>query len=143
MSPVVAQRLVALGAAALLGGVVGLAVASRDATTVRAVRSIPRPAISDLSGWYTALAGVRSRPLAGKPSACGTLLGPKTLGVDHPVLPCGAKVFVRFEHKTVLTQVVDRGPFGSGREFEVTPALADLLGLTGVRSIRWSFARAG
>jgi hypothetical protein len=143
MSPLLAQRHIALGAAALLGVVVGLAVASRDAKTLKAIRAIPRPAVSDLSGWYTALAGVRSRPLAGKPSACGTLLSPKTLGVDNPVLPCGAKVFVSYKRKTVLTQVVDRGPFGPGQAFEVTPALADILGLRGVQAIRWSFARAG
>jgi rare lipoprotein A (peptidoglycan hydrolase) len=142
VGPVLAQRLLALGAAALLGAIVALAVASRDATTVKAVRPLPRPAVSDLSGWYRALAAVRSRPLAGKPSACGTLLSPKTLGVDHPVLPCGAKVFLRFKGKTVLTQVVDRGPFGPGRVFEVTPALGDVLGLKGVQTIRWSFARA-
>ena len=28
-------------------------------------------------------------------------------------------------------------------DFEVTPALADLLHLKGVQAIRWSFARAG
>ena len=43
----------------------------------------------------------------------------------------------------MLTTVVDRGPFAPGREFEVTPALADLLRLSGVQTIRWSFARAG
>ena len=71
-----------------------------------------------------------------------TLLAPRTLGVDHPVLPCGAKVFVRYGKKTVLTTVVDRGPLAPGAEFEVTPALAVVLGLSGVQPIRWSFARA-
>jgi hypothetical protein len=143
VSPVLAQRQLALLAAGLLGVIVALAVASRDAATLTPVRGLPRPAVSEVTGWYTALAGVRARPLAGRPSRCGTLLSPKTYGVDHPVLPCGAKIFVRYGKKTVLTQVVDRGPFGPGRSFEVTPALADLLGLRGVRRIRWSFARAG
>src|SRR5438093_1355892 len=62
---------------------------------------------------------------------------------DHQVLPCGAKVFVTFRGKTVLTTVVDRGPFSPRFDFEVTPALAELVGLTGVQTIRWSFARAG
>ena len=143
MSPVLFQRLLALAGAGLLGVIVALVVSSRDAKTIKPVPNLPRPAVSDLSGWYPALAGVRSRPLAGHPSGCGTLLSPNTLGVDHPVLPCGAKVFVRFKSKTVLTQVVDRGPFSPGRAFEVTPALADVLGLSGVQRIRWSFARAG
>jgi hypothetical protein len=43
---------------------------------------------------------------------------------------------------TVLTTVVDRGPFTPKPDFEVTPALADLMGLSGTQTIRWSFARA-
>ena len=143
MNPVLAERLLALLATGLLAGVVGLAVASRDDQVASARAALPRPAVSSVSGWYPALAGVRSRPLAGRVSGCGTLLRPKTLGVDHPVLPCGAKIFVAFGGKTVLTTVVDRGPFTPRPDFEVTPALADLLHLKGVRAIRWSFARAG
>jgi hypothetical protein len=143
VSPVLAQRQLALAAAGLLAGVVGLAVASRDDSVAVAKAALPRPAVSSVTGWYPALAGVRSRPLAGHASGCGTLLTPKTLGVDHPVLPCGAKIFVEFGGKTVLTSVVDRGPFTPRPDFEVTPALADVLGLKGVQPIRWSFARAG
>jgi hypothetical protein len=143
VAPGLAQRQLSLAAAALLGVIVALAVASRDASTVEAARQLPRPAVSDVTGWYTALAGVRTRPLADKASGCGTLLNPNTLGIDHSVIPCGAKVFVRYKSKTVLTQVVDRGPFSPGQAFEVTPALAELLGLSGVQTIRWSFARAG
>lgn len=143
MSPVLAQRELSLAAAAVLAAVVGLAVAARDNPVSKATPLSATPAVSDVSGWYTALAGVRTRPLAGHASGCGTLLEPKTLGVDHPVLPCGAKVFIEYRGRTVLTTVVDRGPFAPGREFEVTPALADLLGLSGVQPIRWSFARAG
>jgi hypothetical protein len=142
VSPVLAQRVLALLATALLAAVIGLAVASRDDEVAGATTSLPRPAVSSLSGWYTALAGVRERPLAGRVSGCETLLRPKTLGVDHPVLPCGAKIFVTYGGKTVLTTVVDRGPFTPRPDFEVTPALADLLGLHGVQPIRWSFARA-
>ena len=143
MRPVLAQRLLAVLAAGLLAGVVGLAVASRNDSVAVARAALPKPAVSSVSGWYPALAGVRSRPLAGRVSGCGTLLGPKTLGVDHPVLPCGAKIFVEYKGKTALTTVVDRGPYGADRDFEVTPALADVLGLKGVQAIRWSFARAG
>jgi hypothetical protein len=141
--PVLAQRLLSLAAAGLLAVIVAVAIASRDETTSRTASRLPRPAVSDVSGWYSALAGVRTRPLAGRTSGCGTLLDRSTLGIGHPVLPCGAKIFLRYKAKTVLTQVVDRGPYAQGRQFEVTPALADLLGLSGVRAIRWSFARSG
>lgn len=143
MTATLVQRQLMLLAAAVLAVVAGLAVASRDETTPSSAAAIPRPAVSDVSGWYTARAGVRSRPLAGGASGCGTLLSPKTLGVDHSVLPCGAKIFIAYGGKTVLTTVVDRGPSSPGRDFELTPALAELLGLEGERSIRWSFARAG
>jgi hypothetical protein len=142
VSPILAQRQLSLGAAAVLGVVVALVLAAHDDDAPRAAPQLPRPAVSDLSGWYSALAGVRTRPLAGRPSGCGTLLSPKTLGVDHPVLPCGVKIFVTYRGRTVLTSVVDRGPYAPGYEFEVTPALAGLLELSGVQTIRWSFARA-
>jgi len=135
------QRELSLAAAALLAVVVALAVGARDRTVVATESRLPEPAVSHVSGWYTALAGVRTRPLARRPSACGTLLDPKTLGVDHPVLPCGAKIFVAYGGKTALTTVVDRGPLRPGYEFELTPALADLLDLRGTQRIRWSFVR--
>jgi hypothetical protein len=133
------QRELSLAAAAVFGVVVALAIVARHHTVTASESRLPQPAISQFSGWYTALAGVRKRPLASGPSACGTLLDPKTLGVDHPVLPCGAKVFVTYDGKTALTTIVDRGPLRPGYEFELTPALADLLGLTGIQPIRWSF----
>ena len=136
------QRELALGAAALLAVVVALAVATRRDESAPSASQLPQPAVSKLSGWYPALAGVRKRPLAGHASGCGTLLDPKSLGVDHPVLPCGAKVFLAYGGTTVLTTVVDRGPLAPGYEFELTPALAERVGLTGVQKIRWSFARA-
>ena len=141
MSVPLLQRELSLAAAALLGVVVALAVAARDRTVSTSESRLPEPAISDVTGWYTALAGVRTRPLARGPSACGTLLDPKTLGVDHPVLPCGAKIYIEYGGKTALTTVVDRGPLRPGYEFELTPALADLVGLSGTQRIRWSFVR--
>jgi hypothetical protein len=140
---VLAQRQLALVGAALLAVVVALAFASRDDKIAPPASTLPQPAVSNVSGWYPALAGVRKRPLAEHVSGCGTLLKPKTLGIGHQALPCGAKVFVSFGGKTVLTTIVDRGPFSPRFDFEVTPALAELLGLSGVQTIRWSFARAG
>ena len=41
----------------------------------------------------------------------------------------------------VLTDVVDRGPNVPGRDFDITKALADRLGLHGTQTIKWRFAR--
>jgi rare lipoprotein A len=100
---------------------------------------MPKPAGS----WSTALAGVRAPGGIGKRTACGQVLQADTNGVSHPVLPCGAKIFVQFDGRSVLTQVIDRGPYVPGRTFDLTEPLAARLGLTGVQQIRWAYAAAG
>jgi rare lipoprotein A (peptidoglycan hydrolase) len=135
------QRQLLIAAAALLAAVIGLAVAARDDRKTQVRPRLPEPALES-GGWYEALAGVRTRRLGNRRSACGYALDADAVGVEHPVLPCGAKVYLRFGDKTVLTQVLDRGPAAAGREFDLTPALAELLGLRGVQTIRWTFARA-
>ena len=143
MRTALVRRQLLLGGAALLAAVVALAIAARDATVPATAARLPQPVLPDSGAWYTGIAGVRTRPLAGRISGCGTLLDPTTLGLGHSVLPCGAKVFLAYGGKTVLTTVVDHGPLTPGQDFEVTPALADLLDLSGVQTVRWSFARSG
>jgi len=57
------------------------------------------------------------------------------------VLPCGAKIYIEFDGREVLTQVIDRRPVAPRRKFELTPNLAEQLGVDGVQRIRWAFAR--
>ena len=59
------------------------------------------------------------------------MIGAKTVGVAHPVLPCGVKIYVEYKGKQVLTQVIDRGHTVPGREFDLTQALAKLLAHAG------------
>ena len=89
--------------------------------------------------WYTALAApyTSSKP---KKGACGVVIGKDTAGVAHPVLPCGVKIYLEFNGREVLTQVIDRGHTAPGRVFDVTEAVAKLLGLQGTQTIRWRFA---
>ena len=67
---------------------------------------------------------------------------PEDQGVAHPVLPCGARLYISYSGKHVLTQVIDRGPSRAEREFELTAALASCSASTGVQRIRWSYAAA-
>ena len=92
-------------------------------------------------GSFTALAGAAGEGEIGRRTACGGVLTPDTEGNAHPTLPCGARIFITFDGKTVLAQVVDRGPYRGGRQFDVTPALARRLGLHGVQLVHWSYAR--
>ena len=133
MRPRLAQREVALAGVALLAGAISLAVTS----WVRDDKSgLPEP-----SGSYTALAGSSGPGAFGRRTVCGETIKADTEGVAHPVLPCGARIYISYGGRKVLTQVIDRGPNAPGREFDVTKALADEIGLHGTRSIRWSFAR--
>jgi hypothetical protein len=135
LTPRLAQREIALAGIALLAAVVALALVLGRSSSGDA---LPQP----VGAWETVLAGVRVPGGYGKPTACGQSLGPETNGVSHAVLPCGAKIFLRYEGKTVLTQVVDRGPYVPGRVFDLTGPLAARLGLSGVQPVRWAYAGA-
>jgi hypothetical protein len=131
--PELAQREVALAGVALLATAVALAVSS----AIHAHGSkLPLPV-----GSYTALAGAGIGS-AGTKTACGEVITAATEGVANPVLPCGVQVYISYRGKHVLTRVIDRGPYVPGREFGLTEALAQRLGLAGVQEIEWSYAQA-
>jgi rare lipoprotein A (peptidoglycan hydrolase) len=135
-----AQREIALAGTALLAIVVAVALAAMaHQDEGSALSSAPAPG----TDWYRAIAAPYRFPAAAKRTACGQPAGPKTLGVAHPVLPCGAKITILFQGRQVLTQVVDRGTGVPGREFDVTAPLARKMGLTGIQPIRWRFAQSG
>lgn len=135
MRPHLAQREVALAGLALLAVVSSLAVTAQTRTSPS---SGPQP-----EGSYLALAGSSGPAAFGRTTACGGVIGPETVGVSHPTLPCGARVFITYHGQTVLAQVVDRGPYVPGRQFDLTDALARRLGLRGVQEIHWAYARSG
>ena len=60
--------------------------------------------------------------------------------MTHPVLPCGAKLLIRYGGETILTEVIDNDLVASGRQFELTPALARLVGLDGTQQVEWRYA---
>jgi hypothetical protein len=66
--------------------------------------------------------------LYGGALACGGRLSPGTIGVAHKTLPCGTKLTFRLGNRQVQARVVDRGPYVSGREFDLTAATKNRLG---------------
>jgi hypothetical protein len=135
-----AQRLALLAGVALLAAVTTAAIVEQRAggSTSASLTSAPAPA-----GWNTAFAGARGAPGDAERTTCGQVLTPKSLGVTHPVLPCGAKVVLRYRKSTVLTEVVDNALQEPGRQLEVTPALAKLMGIRGTVQLEWRFATEG
>ncbi|MGH2906620.1 MAG: septal ring lytic transglycosylase RlpA family protein [Solirubrobacterales bacterium] len=55
--------------------------------------------------------------------ACGGTLKPSTIGVAHKTLPCGTKVTFKVGNHIVTAPVVDRGPYVSGRDWDLTAGL--------------------
>lgn len=139
MSPALALRGLVLAAVALLAAVVALALTSRrgGSDPIRLPEPVPAPG----GGWYEALAGRESPDLYGRPTTCGHVLARTSMGVAHPVLPCGAKIYLASGSKEVLTQVVSRGPTSGAYQFGLTEALARELGVRRRTTIRWRFAR--
>jgi len=140
VSLVFLQRVAGLAAAALLAGVSSLALAQAGRDDKQLI--VPEPAVGAWGGWTAARAGVATG-LSGRGGAedCGWLVGPMSMGVIHPVLPCGARIFIEHGGRRALTRVVAQSPVGNGRQFDLTPRLAKALGVTGVRDVRWAFSR--
>ncbi len=139
MGAAVAQRLLVLAAVAFLAAIVALAAIERRAD--RAAASPPAGAVAPGGGWYSALAASRGPAGDAEKTSCGLILTARSLGVTHPVLPCGARVLVRFGGETVLTEVIDNRLESAGRQFELTEALARQLGLDGTQEVDWRFAQ--
>ena len=129
-------RLVLLGAVALLTAALALAAVERlSADSSTGLTGAVAP-----SGWNTAFAGSRGPTGDAQRTTCGQILAPESLGITHPVLPCGAKLVLRHEDALVLSEVIDNALVEGGRQLEVTEALAETLGLEATTEIEWRFA---
>jgi predicted RNA-binding Zn-ribbon protein involved in translation (DUF1610 family) len=135
--PALAQRLALLAAVGLVAAVAAMAIVAQRGTDegAAALTSAPAPA-----GWNIAFAGSRGATGDAQRTTCGQVLTPQSLGVTHPVLPCGAKIILRSGDKQVLTEVIDNALAEPGRQLEVTEALAKKLGIDGTVELQWRFA---
>ena len=130
MTAAAARRVALLAAVAVLAVAIAISVDRRN----RHHQALPAGA----GPWITALAAPYA---ATTHTACGVEVTASTVGVGHPVLPCGVRIYVRFGDRTVLTTVIDRGDVPPGREWNLTPRLAALLGVQGTQSVQWRFTR--
>jgi rare lipoprotein A len=72
----------------------------------------------------------------GKRTACGTRLGPRTLGVAHRSLPCGTAVTFFHGGRFLTLPVIDRGPYARGVAWDLTAAAAKQLGFRSTGRLR-------
>jgi rare lipoprotein A (peptidoglycan hydrolase) len=141
VSPVFVRRAVWLVGICFVAVLAAVVISQR--TGADKDRNLPGavPVPGTQNGYYTGRAAPYSPTGADTRTACGQSFTDKTQGVAHPVLPCGVRLYIRFNGTEVLTQVIDRGPSVPGRDFDVTKALADRLGLHGSQTIQWRFAK--
>jgi hypothetical protein len=125
---------VTLAAAALLSGLFVVVLHGGEATV-----SVPQAAPPAPVRWQAVRVGVLAPPAEDGTTSCGVALDSTTLGVRHPVLPCGVKLLLSAHGHEVRTEVVDQGG-SAGTSFDVTKALAGELGMHGPETIRWRFA---
>lgn len=77
--------------------------------------------------------------MIGNGTACGQTLTRSLVGVAHRSLPCGTKVTFRHGGRTVTMPVVDRGPYVSGRIFDLTYAACKKLDHCYTGPIQWRY----
>lgn len=133
--------MIVLAAVALVAGVAALALTGAGAEGDGDAAGAGQVTVSGgEAGWYTALAGSRGPARDAEQTTCRQILTSRSLGVSHPVLPCGAKLFISYGDLEVLTEVIDNKLMRQGRQFELTEALAQRLGIEGTQQIKWRFA---
>lgn len=94
------------------------------------------------SPWHYAGATWYGPGLYGRRTACGQTLRRTTIGVAHKRLPCGTAVKFTFHGRTIITRVIDRGPYSKGNSWDLTAAAAEDLGFTrtGQANLRYAIA---
>lgn len=78
--------------------------------------------------------------LYGNGTACGQTLRPGTIGVAHRTLPCGTTVKFSYHGHSLVTKVIDRGPYTPGNDFDLTNGARLALGFEGAGQVRYAVA---
>src|SRR5215211_2647921 len=108
MSSAALQRQAALAGAALLAMLLVVVLERFGGEETSA--AIPRPVAQ--AKWESARVGLFGRSRLGDTTACGAALTDTTLGIAHPVLPCGVDLVVSYRGHEVRTEVIEQGSVG-------------------------------
>jgi hypothetical protein len=77
----------------------------------------------------------------GKRTACGLAYTTEIMGVAHRTLPCGTLVTFRnpANGRTITVPVIDRGPYVTGRQWDLSGAACTALGHCYTGPIYWKY----
>ncbi|MHB1340618.1 MAG: septal ring lytic transglycosylase RlpA family protein [Coriobacteriia bacterium] len=94
-------------------------------------------AIVPLTGWKSAKVSWYGPGFYGNTMAGGGQLTPTSMVVAHRSMKFGTKIQFTYKGKSVVAVVKDRGPYVSGRTFDLGPGTAKSLGFSGVGTVSW------
>jgi len=121
----------AVPAAAITGG--ASAVSSEGTSAGASSLEFSSPMRSAGATWY-------GPGLYGNHTACGQVLRRGTIGVAHRTLPCGTTIKFSYHGHTLVTKVIDRGPYTKGNDFDLTNGARLALDFEGVGRVRYAVA---
>ena len=116
------------------------AQAGTGGASATTTETAPTPGGIVFSSMRTAGATWYGPGLYGHQTACGETLEPETIGVAHRTLPCGATVKLTYHGHTLVTQVIDRGPYTPGNAFDLTNGAREALEFNGSARLRYAVA---
>jgi len=89
----------------------------------------PEPKVPATPASFTAVASWYGTTLEGQATASGEKFDPRALTAAHRTLPFGTWLRVTYRDRMVVVRVTDRGPYVEGRDIDLSPGAAELLGL--------------
>ena len=116
---------------------------ARDAASLRArvrLSSGQARRLGRLNIYRYAQASWYGPGLYGNHTACGQVLRRGTIGVAHRTLPCGTTIKFSYHGHTLVTKVIDRGPYTKGNDFDLTNGARLALDFEGVGRVRYAVA---
>lgn len=106
----------------------GQATPSRDSSEAQA-SGVPLRAVT--ATWY-------GPGLYGNQTACGRRLTPRTKGIAHLTLPCRSRVRIAYRGRSVVTRVIDRGPYGGSATIDIAAGTARQLDFHSTDRVRFA-----
>jgi len=134
------RRACLCAALALLALSAGPAQAATGGAGVATTETTPLPGGIVFSPMRAAGATWYGPGLYGHQTACGQTLSPETIGVAHRTLPCGTTVKLAYHGHSLVTQVIDRGPYTPGNSFDLTNGARHALEFNGSAQLRYAVA---
>lgn len=95
------------------------------------------------TGWMSARTSWYGPGFYGRTMAGGGQLTRKSMVVAHRTMKFGTKIEIKYRGRTVVAEVRDRGPYVSGRQFDLGPGTARALRFGGVGTIRYRIIKRG